>query len=121
MALRIVSADERLAEPRGIKACIFGKSGIGKAAAGGTGGGPLHRLHAAGSAGRIGKSKSASDKPSVIAGDDRRVPEGLSHKVGLVMGSDGKVGAVAVAARTAYCGPVWGASGPPRPRRWIRR
>lgn len=30
MALRIVSADERLAEPRGIKACIFGKSGIGK-------------------------------------------------------------------------------------------
>lgn len=30
MSLRIVSADERLAEPRGIKACIFGKSGIGK-------------------------------------------------------------------------------------------
>ena len=30
MALRIVSADERLAEQRGIKACIFGKSGMGK-------------------------------------------------------------------------------------------
>lgn len=30
MALRIVTADERLAEPRGIKACIFGKSGAGK-------------------------------------------------------------------------------------------
>lgn len=30
MSLRIVTADERLTEPRGIKACIFGKSGIGK-------------------------------------------------------------------------------------------
>jgi len=30
MALRIVTAEERLAESRGIKACIFGKSGIGK-------------------------------------------------------------------------------------------
>jgi ATPase subunit of ABC transporter with duplicated ATPase domains len=30
MALRIITADERLAENRGIKACIFGKSGIGK-------------------------------------------------------------------------------------------
>lgn len=30
MALRIITADERLAEARGIKACIFGKSGIGK-------------------------------------------------------------------------------------------
>ena len=30
MALPILSADERLAEPRGIKGCIFGKSGIGK-------------------------------------------------------------------------------------------
>lgn len=30
MALRIVTADERLAEPRGVKAVIFGKSGIGK-------------------------------------------------------------------------------------------
>jgi hypothetical protein len=30
MALRIITADERLAEPRGVKACIFGKSGIGK-------------------------------------------------------------------------------------------
>ncbi|WP_439579698.1 ATP-binding protein [Elioraea sp.] len=30
MALRIITADERLAEPRGIKACIFGKSGVGK-------------------------------------------------------------------------------------------
>ncbi len=28
--LRIVTADERLAEPRGVKAVIFGKSGIGK-------------------------------------------------------------------------------------------
>jgi hypothetical protein len=30
MALRIITADERLAELRGVKACIFGKSGIGK-------------------------------------------------------------------------------------------
>ena len=30
MALPIISADERLAEPRGIKGTIFGKSGIGK-------------------------------------------------------------------------------------------
>ena len=30
MALRIVTADERLAEARGIKACVYGKSGIGK-------------------------------------------------------------------------------------------
>ena len=30
MALPIISADQRLAEPRGIKGCIFGKSGIGK-------------------------------------------------------------------------------------------
>jgi hypothetical protein len=30
MSLPIISADERLAEPRGIKGCIFGKSGIGK-------------------------------------------------------------------------------------------
>ncbi len=30
MALRIITADDRLAEARGIKACIFGKSGIGK-------------------------------------------------------------------------------------------
>lgn len=30
MTLPIISADERLAEPRGIKGCIFGKSGIGK-------------------------------------------------------------------------------------------
>jgi hypothetical protein len=30
MTLRIITADERLAEARGIKACIFGKSGIGK-------------------------------------------------------------------------------------------
>ena len=29
-ALPIISADQRLAEPRGIKGCIFGKSGIGK-------------------------------------------------------------------------------------------
>lgn len=29
-AFRIISADERLAEPRGIKAAIFGKPGIGK-------------------------------------------------------------------------------------------
>jgi hypothetical protein len=29
-ALPIISADERLAERRGIKGCIFGKSGIGK-------------------------------------------------------------------------------------------
>jgi hypothetical protein len=30
VSLPIISADERLAEPRGIKGCIFGKSGIGK-------------------------------------------------------------------------------------------
>ncbi|WP_428541233.1 ATP-binding protein [Profundibacter sp.] len=30
MSLPIISADERLAEARGIKGCIFGKSGIGK-------------------------------------------------------------------------------------------
>lgn len=30
MSLPIISADERLAEDRGIKGCIFGKSGIGK-------------------------------------------------------------------------------------------
>ena len=30
MALRIITADERQAEARGIKAVIFGKSGIGK-------------------------------------------------------------------------------------------
>jgi hypothetical protein len=30
MALPIISADQRLSEPRGIKGCIFGKSGIGK-------------------------------------------------------------------------------------------
>ena len=30
MALPIITADQRLAEPRGIKGCIFGKSGIGK-------------------------------------------------------------------------------------------
>lgn len=30
MSLPIISADERLAEQRGIKGCIFGKSGIGK-------------------------------------------------------------------------------------------
>ena len=30
MSLPIISADERLAEKRGIKGCIFGKSGIGK-------------------------------------------------------------------------------------------
>ena len=30
MPLPIISADQRLAEPRGIKGCIFGKSGIGK-------------------------------------------------------------------------------------------
>jgi hypothetical protein len=30
MALPIISADQRLNEPRGIKGCIFGKSGIGK-------------------------------------------------------------------------------------------
>jgi hypothetical protein len=29
-ALPIITADQRLAEPRGIKGCIFGKSGIGK-------------------------------------------------------------------------------------------
>ena len=30
MSLPIISADQRLAETRGIKGCIFGKSGIGK-------------------------------------------------------------------------------------------
>ena len=30
MALPIIPADQRLAEPRGIKSCIFGKSGLGK-------------------------------------------------------------------------------------------
>ncbi|NBT86554.1 MAG: hypothetical protein EBT45_08720, partial [Alphaproteobacteria bacterium] len=30
MTLPILSADQRLSEPRGIKGCIFGKSGIGK-------------------------------------------------------------------------------------------
>ena len=30
MTLPIISADQRLAEPRGIKGAIFGKSGIGK-------------------------------------------------------------------------------------------
>ena len=30
MTLPIITADERLAEPRGIKGCIFGKSGLGK-------------------------------------------------------------------------------------------
>lgn len=30
MTLPIISADERLKEPKGIKGCIFGKSGIGK-------------------------------------------------------------------------------------------
>ena len=30
MTLPIITADQRLAEPRGIKGCIFGKSGIGK-------------------------------------------------------------------------------------------
>ena len=30
MSLPIISADQRLAEQRGIKGCIFGKSGIGK-------------------------------------------------------------------------------------------
>jgi hypothetical protein len=30
MTLPIISADERLREPRGVKGCIFGKSGIGK-------------------------------------------------------------------------------------------
>ncbi|KPL53181.1 hypothetical protein ABB55_13960 [Prosthecomicrobium hirschii] len=30
MALPIITADQRLAEPRGVKGCIFGKSGIGK-------------------------------------------------------------------------------------------
>ncbi|MBF0268872.1 MAG: ATP-binding protein [Alphaproteobacteria bacterium] len=30
MSLRIITADQRLAEPRGVKACIFGKPGIGK-------------------------------------------------------------------------------------------
>jgi len=29
-ALPIISADQRLAAPRSIKGCIFGKSGIGK-------------------------------------------------------------------------------------------
>jgi len=30
VSLPITTADQRLAEPRGIKGCIFGKSGIGK-------------------------------------------------------------------------------------------
>jgi len=30
MSFPIITADQRLAEPRGIKGCIFGKSGIGK-------------------------------------------------------------------------------------------
>ena len=30
MSLPIISADQRSAEKRGIKGCIFGKSGIGK-------------------------------------------------------------------------------------------
>ncbi|MCA3691689.1 MAG: AAA family ATPase, partial [Methylobacterium sp.] len=30
MALPIISADQRMAEVRGVKVCIFGKSGIGK-------------------------------------------------------------------------------------------
>jgi hypothetical protein len=30
MTLPIITADQRLAEPRGIKGCIFGKSGLGK-------------------------------------------------------------------------------------------
>jgi hypothetical protein len=30
MSLPIITADQRLAEPRGIKGCIFGRSGIGK-------------------------------------------------------------------------------------------
>jgi hypothetical protein len=30
MAIPIISADQRLAEPRGVKGTIFGKSGIGK-------------------------------------------------------------------------------------------
>ncbi|MGE3160232.1 MAG: AAA family ATPase, partial [Xanthobacteraceae bacterium] len=30
MSLPIISADQRLAEPRGVKSCIFGKSGSGK-------------------------------------------------------------------------------------------
>ena len=30
MSLPIITADQRLAEPRGIKGCIFGKSGLGK-------------------------------------------------------------------------------------------
>ena len=30
MALPIITADQRLAEARGVKGCIFGKSGIGK-------------------------------------------------------------------------------------------
>jgi hypothetical protein len=30
MTLPIISADQRLNEQRGIKGCIFGKSGIGK-------------------------------------------------------------------------------------------
>ena len=30
MALPIISADERLAQRKGIKGCIFGRSGIGK-------------------------------------------------------------------------------------------
>ena len=30
--LRIITATERMAEPRGIKGCIFGRSGVGKTA-----------------------------------------------------------------------------------------
>ena len=30
--LRIIAATERMAEPRGIKGCIFGRSGVGKTA-----------------------------------------------------------------------------------------
>jgi ABC-type molybdate transport system ATPase subunit len=30
VSLPIITADQRLAEPRGIKGCIFGRSGIGK-------------------------------------------------------------------------------------------
>ena len=30
MSLPIITADQRLAEPRGIKGCICGKSGVGK-------------------------------------------------------------------------------------------
>ena len=38
MTLPIITADQRLAEPRGIKGCIFGKSGIGQSLVGGDGG-----------------------------------------------------------------------------------